>query len=40
MTHYVKDLSPENKPAIESLLGRPVADNESVSVKAFAPCLD
>ena len=37
MTHCVKDLSPEQKLAIESLLGHPLSDEESVSVKAFAP---
>jgi hypothetical protein len=37
MTHSVKDLSPEQKLAIESLLGRRVSDKESVSVKVFAP---
>jgi len=37
MTHSVKDLSPEQKLAIESLLGRTISDQEAVSVKAFAP---
>jgi hypothetical protein len=37
MTHCVKDLSREQKLAIESLLGRPGSDEESVSVKMFAP---
>jgi hypothetical protein len=37
MTHRVKDLSPEQKSAIESLLGRPISDEESISVKTFAP---
>jgi len=37
MTHCVKDLSLEQKLAIESLLGRPVSDEESVSVKVLAP---
>ncbi len=37
MRHRVKDLSPEQKLTVESLLGRPVADNQSVSVKAFTP---
>jgi hypothetical protein len=37
MTHCVKDLSLEQKLAVESLLGRPVSDEESVSVKAFSP---
>lgn len=33
MFHDVKDLSPEQKRAVESLLGRPVAEDESVSIK-------
>jgi hypothetical protein len=37
MTHSVKDLSAEQKLAVESLLGRPVSDDESISVKAIAP---
>jgi hypothetical protein len=37
MTHCVKDLSVEQKSAVESLLGRPVSDDESIMVKAFAP---
>jgi hypothetical protein len=37
MTHNVKDLSIEQKLAIESLLGRRVSDEESVSVKAIPP---
>jgi hypothetical protein len=36
MTHSVKDLSQEQKLAIESLLGRAVSDEESVSVRVFA----
>jgi hypothetical protein len=32
MTHSVKDLSVEQKSAIESLLGRPVSDDEKIEV--------
>ncbi len=35
MTHCVKDLSVEQKQAVESLLGRPVSDDESISVRAL-----
>jgi hypothetical protein len=37
MTHCVRDLSTEQKLVVESLLGRPVSDEESVSIRAFAP---
>jgi hypothetical protein len=33
MIHSVKDLSPDQKLAIESLLGRPVSEGEQVSVR-------
>jgi hypothetical protein len=33
MIHSVKNLSPDQKLAIESLLGRPIADGEQVSVR-------
>jgi hypothetical protein len=33
MIHSVKDLSPDQKMAIESLLGRPVAEEEQISVR-------
>ena len=33
MIHSVKDLSPDQKLAIESLLGRPILDGEQVSVR-------
>ena len=33
MIHSVKDLSPDQKQAIESLLGRPILDGEQVSVQ-------
>lgn len=37
MLHRVKDLSPEQKVAVEALLGRPVSSDEAVSVRAVAP---
>ncbi len=37
MIHEVKDLSPDQKLAVESLLGRPVSEQEAVSVQAFQP---
>lgn len=36
MTHSVKDLSAEQKLAVESLLGRRVYDDEQISVRAFS----
>jgi hypothetical protein len=35
MIRDVKDLSPDQKMAVESLLGRPVSEQETVSVQAF-----
>lgn len=32
-----KDLSPDQKAAIESLLGRQVSENEDISVRAIEP---
>lgn len=38
MTHKVKDLSPDQKMAIESLLGRSIAENEEITIrKATSP---
>jgi hypothetical protein len=37
MIHEVKNLSPDQKLAVESLLGRPVSEQETVSVQAFQP---
>ena len=37
MTHKAKDLSPEQKTAIESLLGRSIAEGEEISIYATAP---
>ena len=33
MTYKVKDLSPDQKVAIESLLGRSIAENEEISIR-------
>jgi hypothetical protein len=37
MIHQAKDLSPAQKAAAEVLLGRPLAERESISVQAFEP---
>lgn len=37
MLYHVKDLSPEQKKAAEILLGRPVSENELVSIKRLDP---
>jgi hypothetical protein len=37
MLHDVKDLSVEQRRAVETLLGRPVAEDESVSIKGIRP---
>jgi L-lactate utilization protein LutC len=37
MIHKAKDLSPNQKTAIESLLGRHVMEEETISVRAFEP---
>ena len=37
MLHEVKDLSPEQRRTVENLLGRPVAEDESVSIKGVRP---
>lgn len=37
MLHHVKDLSPEQRRAIENLLGRPVGEDEFVSIKGIRP---
>lgn len=36
MIHKAKDLSPDQKMAIESLLGRSVAEDEAISIRALA----
>jgi hypothetical protein len=37
MLHRVKDLSPEQKLAVEALLGRAVSNDEAVSIRAIVP---
>lgn len=37
MIHQARDLSPEQRAAVELLLGRPLAESEAVSVQAFEP---
>ena len=37
MIHHAKDLSPDQKKAIESLLGRRVLEDEAISIRAIAP---
>ena len=37
MLYPVKDLSPEQKQAVEKLLGHPVAENETLSIKSLDP---
>ena len=37
MLHHVKDLSPEERRAVENLLGHPVSEDESVSIKTIRP---
>lgn len=37
MIHNAKNLTPDQKAAIESLLGRPVTDGESISIVALPP---
>lgn len=34
MIHAVRDMTPEQRKAVESVLGRAVSDDEAVSVKA------
>ena len=35
MTHKAKDLSPDQKMAFESLLGRSIAENEEISIRTM-----
>ena len=35
MIHKAKDLSPDQKAAIESLLGRVIAENEEISIRSI-----
>jgi hypothetical protein len=37
MIHNAKDLSPDQKAAIESLLGRRVLEDEAISIRAIEP---
>jgi hypothetical protein len=37
MIHNAKDLSPDQKKAIESLLGRRILEGEAISVRAIEP---
>jgi len=37
MIHKAKDLSPDQKAAVESLVGRQILEGEAVSVRAFEP---
>ena len=37
MLHRVKDLSPEQRVAVEFLLGHPVSEDEGVSIKSLRP---
>ena len=37
MIHKAKDLSPDQKVLIESLLGRRVLEGEAISIRAFEP---
>ncbi len=37
MIHKAKDLSPDQKQLIESLVGRRLLEDEAISVRAFSP---
>jgi len=37
MIHKAKDLSPDQRTALEGLLGRSVGDEEAISVRAITP---
>ena len=37
MIHKAKDLSPDQKAAVESLVGRQILEGEAVSIRAFDP---
>jgi len=39
MLYQVRDLSPEQKQAAEMLLGRPISEDEAVSIKSFNPSM-
>lgn len=35
MIHKAKDLAPDQKAAIEGLLGRPISENEQISIRTI-----
>jgi len=37
MIHKAKDLSPDQRQVIESLIGRSMLEDEAISVRAFSP---
>jgi len=37
MTYKAKDLSPDQKMAIESLLGRSISENEEITIRTATP---
>jgi hypothetical protein len=37
MAYFAKDLSPEQRLAIESLLGRSVSEKEAITIRAYEP---
>jgi len=40
MIHKAKDLSPDQKVVVEGLLGRPVSEDEAISVRAITPAAE
>jgi hypothetical protein len=36
-SYFAKDLSPEQRLAIESLLGRNMSDKEAIAIRAYEP---
>ena len=40
MIHKAKDLSPDQKTVLESLLGRRILEDEAISVRAIEPVVD
>jgi hypothetical protein len=39
MLYHVKDLTPEQRQAAQILLGRPVAEDEAVSIRIVSPAI-
>jgi hypothetical protein len=37
MVYFAKDLSPEQRLAIESLLGRRISEKEAIAIRAYEP---